>query len=70
MKYSQVIYPTPYGWVAESLVLKGCVGQGETMQEAMKELEINEGEWIKKECGIPNESKSVLRRKAIMNERK
>lgn len=33
-------------WVAESKALKGCVGQGETSEEAIKELEINEKEWI------------------------
>lgn len=33
-------------WVAESTSLKGCVGQGETPIEAIKELEQNEQEWI------------------------
>lgn len=42
-------------WVAESKVLKGCVGQGETSDEAIKELEENELEWIEtaKSVGIP-----------------
>lgn len=41
-------------WVAESLSLKGCVGQGETSEEAIKELGENEKEWIDtaKEFGI------------------
>lgn len=42
-------------WVAESKALKGCVGQGDTSEEAIKELEVNELEWIKtaQEFGIP-----------------
>lgn len=42
-------------WIAKSNSLKGCVGQGETMDEAMKELEANEQEWIEtaREVGIP-----------------
>ncbi len=33
-------------WVAESKVLNGCASQGDTAEEAIKELEINEKEWI------------------------
>lgn len=33
-------------WVAESKCLKGCVGQGESSTEAIKELEENEKEWL------------------------
>ena len=42
-------------WVAESLSLKGCVGQGETSEDAIKELGENEKEWLDtaKEFGIP-----------------
>ena len=42
-------------WVAKSVSLKGCVGQGETAEEAITELEMNEQEWIEtaKEVGIP-----------------
>lgn len=42
-------------WVAKSASLKGCVGQGETAEEAISELEANEREWIAtaKEVGIP-----------------
>lgn len=42
-------------WVAESKLLKGCVGQGDTSEDAIRELEENEVEWIEtaKECGIP-----------------
>ena len=42
-------------WVAKSACLKGCVGQGETAEEAITELESNEQDWIAtaKEVGIP-----------------
>ena len=42
-------------WVAKSASLKGCVGQGETVEEAISELESNEQEWLEtaKEVGIP-----------------
>lgn len=42
-------------WVAKSACLKGCVGQGETAEEAISELETNEREWLvtAKEVGIP-----------------
>ncbi len=33
-------------WVAESKALKGCVGQGDTSDLAIKELEQNEEEWL------------------------
>lgn len=34
-------------WIAESKSLKGCVGQGETYSEAIRELEDNEKKWLK-----------------------
>ncbi|MBR5618720.1 MAG: type II toxin-antitoxin system HicB family antitoxin [Clostridia bacterium] len=42
-------------WVAASSALEGCVGQGETAEEAIRELEINENEWIEtaKKYDIP-----------------
>ena len=42
-------------WVAKSAALKGCVGQGDTAEEAVSELEANEREWLEaaKEAGIP-----------------
>ena len=42
-------------WVAKSASLKGCVGQGETAEEAISELEANEQEWLvtAKDVGIP-----------------
>lgn len=33
-------------WVAKSMELKGCVGQGDSLYEAIAELENNEKEWI------------------------
>lgn len=59
MKYESIIYQMTVEdhtfWVAESKVLKGCVGQGETSDEALKELEANEIEWIETAelVGIP-----------------
>ena len=41
-------------WVAESSCLKGCIGQGETYDKAIKELEDNEKVWLDtaKEFGL------------------
>ena len=52
-------------WVAESLSLKGCVGQGETSEEAIKELEENEKEWLDtaKEFGISIPPRAVKKPK-------
>lgn len=50
MKYGYFTYKleTKDGsvWVAESLSLKGCVGQGTDIESAVSELEQNENEWI------------------------
>ncbi len=50
MKYGFQVYQMQVEnhrfWVAESKALKGCVGQGDTVIEAVQELEINEDEWI------------------------
>ena len=42
-------------WVAKSKALKGCIGQGETADEAIHELAQNEEEWLitAKEFDIP-----------------
>ena len=42
-------------WVAECKILKGCVGQGETAEDAIAELNANIDTWLEtaKECGIP-----------------
>ena len=58
MKYPFRVYQTKVEshvfWVAECPALKGCVGQGDTLDEALAELEINEQSWIEvaQECGI------------------
>lgn len=50
MIYEFIVYPMTVDnhsfWAAESKTLKGCVGQGETSQEAISELEENEKEWL------------------------
>lgn len=59
MKYPFSVYQAHYEghifWVAKSSVLKGCVGQGDTQEEAMRELEDNEIEWLDtaQEVGVP-----------------
>ena len=59
MKYPFKVFQTSVEehafWVAECPTLKGCVGQGETLEEALSELEINEQIWLEtaKEVGIP-----------------
>ena len=42
-------------WVAESKILKGCVGQGDDVSSAIQELEENEITWLDtaKEFRIP-----------------
>ena len=59
MKYPFKVYQTESEghmfWVAKSSSLKGCVGQGDLMSEAIAELEENEEAWLEtaKETGIP-----------------
>ena len=47
-------------WVAKSKKLKGCVGQGDSVSEAISELEANELEWLasaeKYNIPIPSEN--------------
>ena len=58
MKYPFKVYQTQVEkhvfWVAECPCLKGCVGQGDTIDEAICELEENEAIWLETaiECGI------------------
>ena len=54
-------------WVAKSKRLKGCVGQGETSKDAVRELEENEAEWIKtaKQFDIPLPADTVYGEKAF-----
>lgn len=59
MKYPFFVFQTQVEdhifWIAKSAALKGCVGQGETQEEAITELEGNEMEWLDtaREVGIP-----------------
>lgn len=59
MKYPFIVYFTQVEdhsfWIAECKSLKGCVGQGETAEEAIEELKINQNEWLEtaKEFNIP-----------------
>ena len=65
MKYGCNVYKTEVEghvfWVAESKDLKGCVGQGETVEEALSELALNEEEWLDaaKEFELPIPEPSV-----------
>lgn len=58
MKYPFSVYQTKVEdhvfWIAEIPALNGCVGQGETAEDAVKELELNEEAWLEtaKEYGI------------------
>ncbi len=58
MNYPFKVYQTQVEnhvfWIAECRCLKGCVGQGDTIDEAISELEENETVWLEtaKECGI------------------
>lgn len=42
-------------WIARSNTLKGCVGQGDSIEEAVLELQLNEDAWIEtaKDINIP-----------------
>ena len=50
MKYPFTVYQTQVEdqvfWVAECPLLDGCVGQGDSADEAVKELELNEDAWL------------------------
>ena len=58
MKYPFSVFQTEVEnhifWIAKSNLLKGCVGQGDTQEEAIKELSENEKAWLEtvKEVGI------------------
>ena len=47
LKYPFVTYPSPEGgFVAEIPALKGCLAQGDTLEETLRELEIVENLWL------------------------
>lgn len=59
MIYGFNVYPAKSDmntfWIAESNQLNGCVAQGDTLNEALKQLAINELEWIN--CAIEQKIK-------------
>lgn len=67
MKYDFKVYKINTNgkilWFAESTELKYCAGQGKTSEEAIKELEANEKEWLEmvkedgKEIPVPSVEK-------------
>ncbi len=69
MKYSFKVYQMQVEehifWVAESKSLKGCVGQGDSCDLAISELEQNELEWIEAaiEYGIPIPNEELITEK-------
>ena len=47
LRYPIIIYPAEEGgYVAEIPALKGCLAQGETQAECLKEMEIVQALWI------------------------
>jgi predicted RNase H-like HicB family nuclease len=55
LKYPFLTYPAAEGgYVAEIPALKGCIAQGETLDETLRELEIVEALWLEtaKKSGI------------------
>lgn len=73
MKHPFVIYQKQYGgelvWVGESLTLKGCVSQGDTIDEAFSELESNEQVWLEfaPEVGIEIPSTLIQNKRKILD---
>lgn len=59
MKYPFIVFRTQADhhvfWIAKSTQLNGCVGQGDTQDEAIAELADNEAAWLDtaQEVGIP-----------------
>lgn len=67
IKYPFKVYQTENEghifWIAKSGYLKGCIGQGDNIEEALAELEENEKAWLEtaKEVGITIPEISVER---------
>ena len=59
MKYPYTIFQSEAEghrfWIAKSTLLKGCVGQGDTQEDAILELQENEAAWLETalDVGIP-----------------
>ena len=70
MKYPIVIYPCEEGgFVAEIPALKGCLAQGETLEETLQELITVRTFWLetaqKHGQKLPDEDKAIARVKAL-----
>jgi antitoxin HicB len=61
VKYPFVIYPASEGgYVAEIAALKGCLAQGETLDDTLDELETVEKLWLESAVGAGLEVPTVL----------
>ncbi len=70
MKYPIVIYPCEEGgFVTEIPALKGCLAQGETLEETLQELITVRTLWLetvhKHGQKLPDEGKEIARVKAL-----
>jgi predicted RNase H-like HicB family nuclease len=70
MNYPMIIYPCKEGgFVAEIPALKGCLAQGETLQETLEELLIVQQLWIetaqKKGLSLPDIEQAMDKVKAL-----
>jgi antitoxin HicB len=71
LKYPFVTYPSPEGgWVAEIPSLAGCLAQGESLDEALAELEVVERLWLdtanREGVALPQISAEVDRVKELL----
>ncbi|AFY91509.1 type II toxin-antitoxin system HicB family antitoxin [Chamaesiphon minutus] len=72
MQYPIVIYPCEEGgYVAEVSALKGCLAQGETLDEVLNELKIVTDLWMEtaEKYGqkLPDVADSIEKMKALSN---
>jgi len=72
MNYPIVIYPCEEGgFVAEIPSLKGCLAQGETLEETLEELMIVRELWLetahKKGQKLPNVEEAIAKIKLVTN---
>ncbi len=70
IKYPIILYPSDEGgYVAEVPTLKGCLAQGETIQECLSELEAVITLWLdtarKNNLSIPSADSIISRIKSI-----
>jgi antitoxin HicB len=72
MEYPKLIYPSPEGgFVGEVPQLPGCLAQGETELECLKELEVVEKLWldtaIQNNIALPDSGNFVERLRLAVN---